>query len=131
MWTEVLLQIAQSLCNKRSEGGTHTVFSIISFAGFRRTQAFSRLQHVRDHAIKKFRSIHLEVTFALGVRARDTLVIFEVKRNISQTFMHHVSGDLLTPPAGRRKRGVSQNAETELLHPFRADSRARAQRARE
>jgi len=45
--------------------------------------------------------------------------------------MCHVSRDLLTPPAGQRKRGVSQNAETELLHPFRADSRARVQRARE
>jgi len=53
------------------------------------------------------------------------LVIFEVTRNISQTVTCHVSSDLLTPPAGQRKRGVSQNAETELLHPFRADSRAR------
>jgi len=117
---------------KQAQRGGYThVFSRISFAGFRRSQAFSRLQHVRDHAIKKFRSIYLEITFALGVRARDTLVIFEVKRNISQTLMHHVSGDLLTPPADQRKRGVSQNAETELLHPFRADSRARVQRARQ
>jgi len=117
---------------KQAQRGRYTyVFSRISFAGFHRSQAFSRLQHVRDHAIKKFRSIYLEVTFALGVRARDTLVIFEVKRNISQTVMRHVSGDLLTPPAGQRKHGVSQNAETELLHPFRADSRARVQRARE
>ena len=80
---------------------------------------------------KKFRSIYLEITFALGARARDTLVIFEVTRYIFQTVMCHVSRDLLTPPAGQRKRGVSQNAETELLHPFRADSRAHAQRTRE
>ena len=72
MWTEVLLQIAQSLCNKRSEGGTHTVFSGISFAGFRRSQAFSRLKHVRDHAIKTFRSIYLETTFALGTFRADS-----------------------------------------------------------
>lgn len=91
----------------------------------------SRLRFSFDgiHVVPSFCA--LDITFALGVRVRDTLVIFEVKRNISQTVMRHVSGDLLTPPAGQRKRGVSQNAETELLHPFRADSRARVQRARE
>ena len=76
---------------------------------------------------KKFRSIYLE--FTSGIRAWDTLVVFEVKRNISQTGVCLVSGDLLTPLVAQIKHEVSQKAETELSHPFRADSRARAVRA--
>ena len=75
-------------------------------------------------------SIYLEITFALGVRARGVRGIVEVRWDISQTVMCLVSGDILSPLVAQVKHGVSQSAETELLHSLQADSRARRARAR-